>query len=142
MLILLEPFVGTGDLLRRTPLEMLLALETFAVVVDDGGVVIGMGALKSYGSALAEVQTLAVREGSQGQGVGRRIVQHLIERARQDGVREVFALTRRPAFFQRLGFEPSSVEHFPAKIWRDCERCPRQDACDESAVRLLLDSLS
>ena len=37
-----------------------------------------------------------------------------------------------------LGFEPAVREHFPLKVWADCARCPRQDACDEVAVSLKL----
>ncbi len=29
-------------------------------------------------------------------------------------------------------------EQFPLKVWADCARCPRQDACDEVAVALTL----
>ena len=51
---------------------------------------------------------------------------------------EVFALTRQPLFFLRLGFVPTDKAHFPLKVWADCSRCPRREACDEVAVGLRL----
>jgi len=41
-------------------------------------------------------------------------------------------------FFLRLGFRATEKEQFPLKVWADCARCPRQDACDEVAVALML----
>jgi len=50
----------------------------------------------------------------------------------------VLALTRKPAFFLKVGFAPAEREHFPLKVWADCTRCPRQNCCDEVAVVLRL----
>ena len=73
---------------------------------------------------------------AQGSGVGRAIMEALIAEARASGLAEVLALTRKPAFFFKLGFLPSEKEHFPLKVWADCTRCPRQNCCDEVAVVL------
>jgi len=62
----------------------------------------------------------------------------LIADARGFGLAEVLALTRKPAFFLKLGFGPAEREHFPLKVWADCARCPRQSCCDEVAVVLRL----
>src|SRR2546429_4423778 len=48
----------------------------------------------------------------------------------------LLALTRKPAFFLKVGFAPAEREHFPLKVWADCTRCPRQNCCDEVAVVL------
>jgi N-acetylglutamate synthase-like GNAT family acetyltransferase len=79
-----------------------------------------------------------VRDDWQGAGLGRALCVSVIDEARGLGLRELFALTRKPLFFTRLGFEPAEREHFPLKVWADCARCPRQDACDEVAVTLKL----
>jgi amino-acid N-acetyltransferase len=62
----------------------------------------------------------------------------LVAEARAAGLTEVLALTRKPAFFLKLGFLPSERERFPLKVWADCARCPRQNCCDEIAVVLKL----
>ena len=88
--------------------------------------------------ALHERAAFPAQAAVQGSGVGRRIVEALMARASRLGVREVFALTRRPDFFERLGFSVADKDRFPQKIWVDCERCPRRDACDEIAVHQLI----
>lgn len=136
MLALMEPFVASGDLLPRSAGDLARELERY-VVATDGELLVGTGALKPYSPDLAEVIALAVRSDYQGQGVGRLLVETLIGIAEELGISEVFALTRRPSFFYRLGFTPSQKEHFPQKVWFDCARCPRRHSCDEVAVRLV-----
>lgn len=58
----------------------------------------------------------------------------LITLAQSRKVPTLFALTRVAPFFSKLDFSPSEKERFPEKIWRDCQLCPIQDNCDESAV--------
>src|SRR3989442_236930 len=74
----------------------------------------------------------------QGVGLGRALLEALLTQARDHGLARVFALTRKPEFFLRLGFVPAEKEQFPEKVWADCARCPRQNCCDEIAVALRL----
>jgi N-acetylglutamate synthase-like GNAT family acetyltransferase len=135
MVRIMEPFIATGDLLPRTAEDLRCDIDRY-VVATDGGAVVGMGALKPYSPYLAEVIAVAVLPSHQGSGVGKLVVQQLVERARRFGIHEVFALTRRPFFFHRLGFRPADKSLFPQKVWLDCASCPRQDACDEIAVHV------
>ena len=102
------------------------------------GAIVGCGALKIYSGELAEVAGLAVRRDRQGVGLGRALLEALLTQARDHGLARVFALTRKPEFFLRLGFVPAEKEQFPEKVWADCARCPRQNCCDEIAVALRL----
>jgi len=137
---LIAPFVASGDLLPRSNYDLCRHIKEYLVVEgpDGVGAAVGCGALKIYSRELAEVAGLAVRDDHQGVGIGRALVQALLVEGRRLGVSEVFALTRKPVFFFRLGFEPAVREHFPLKVWADCERCPRQASCDEVAVALRL----
>ncbi len=136
MVGLMTPYIGTGDLLPRSAADLQRDIETYAVATDQYGVVIGMGALKPYSSGLAEVIALAVSPRAQGQGVGQAIVERLLQRAADRGFADVFALTRVPGFFHRLGFTTVEKSRFPLKVWFDCARCPRRHSCDEIAVHL------
>jgi len=136
MVKLMTPYIGTGDLLPRSALDLQRDIETYAVATDQHGGVIGMGALKPYSSSLAEVIALAVSPRAQGQGAGQAIVEHLLQRAAELGFPEVFALTRVPGFFHRMGFTTVEKSRFPLKVWFDCARCPRRHSCDEIAVHL------
>jgi N-acetylglutamate synthase-like GNAT family acetyltransferase len=135
---LVAPWVASGDLLPRSRYDFCRHIREYHVAVDHDGSVVGSVALKLYSLELGELGALAVRGDWQGVGLGRALCATVVEEARDLGLREVFALTRKPLFFTRLGFEPAEREHFPLKVWADCARCPRQDACDEVAVTLKL----
>lgn len=135
---LMAPFVVTGDLLPRSNYDLCRHIKEYVVAEAANGDVGGAGSLKIYSRELAELAGLAVRAEYQGAGLGRALVAALLADARALGVREIFALTRKPAFFLRLGFEPAEKVQFPLKVWADCARCPRQDACDEIAVAVKL----
>jgi len=133
------PYVATGDLLPRSNYDLCRHIKEWVVVAEPAdGAIVGCGALKIYSAELAEVAGLAVRRDRQGVGLGRALLEALLTRARDHGLARVFALTRKPDFFLRLGFVPAEKEQFPEKVWADCARCPRQNCCDEIAVALRL----
>lgn len=133
---LIAPYVATGDLLPRSNYDLCRHIKEYVVAQEPDGAIVGCGSLKIYSQALGEIAGLAVHPDAQGQGVGRAIMETLIAEARASGLSEVLALTRKPAFFVKLGFLTSEKEHFPLKVWADCARCPRQNCCDEVAVVL------
>jgi len=135
---LMAPFVATGDLLPRSNYDLCRHIKEYVVAEDADGEIVGTASLKVYSTQLAEIAGLAVRDDQQGRGVGRALVESVVDDARALGLREVFGLTRKPMFFLRLGFRATEKEQFPLKVWADCARCPRQDACDEVAVALTL----
>ena len=135
---LMAPFVATGDLLPRTNYDLCRHIKEYVVAEGADGRVVGTASLKIYSTELAEIAGLAVCDELQGQGVGRALVESVLADARALGLTQVFGLTRKPVFFFRLGFEVGVKEQFPLKVWADCARCPRQDACDEVAVALTL----
>lgn len=135
---LMAPFVATGDLLPRSNYDLCRHIKEYVVVEAVGGEIVGCGGLKVYSRELAELGALAVRDDYQGKGVGRALVDALVAEAREHGLGEVIALTRKPDFFYRLGFRLEDRTQFPLKVWADCARCPRQSCCDEIAVALKL----
>lgn len=135
---LMAPFVATGELLPRSNYDLCRHIKEYVVVESADGAIIGSASLKVYSQELAELGALAVRDDYQGQGLGKALVEAVLGDARALGLAEVFALTRKPVFFLRLGFRSAEKEQFPLKVWADCARCPRQHACDEVAVALKL----
>jgi amino-acid N-acetyltransferase len=133
---LMAPFVATGDLLPRSNYDLCRHIKEYVVAQTPDGAIVGCGSLKVYSQELGEIAGLAVHGDAQGSGVGRALMEILVAEARASGLSEVLALTRKPAFFLKLGFLPSEKEHFPLKVWADCARCPRQNCCDEVAVVL------
>lgn len=66
--------------------------------------VVGCGALHVMWQDLAEIRTLATDDRVRGRGIGGRLVDALLERARRLGVDRIFCLTFEVEFFQRQGF--------------------------------------
>ena len=90
----------------------------------------------AFSDAVAAAQKRTVKV--YGAGIGRRIVERLIDDGRALGLTTVFALTLQEVFFQRLNFRTVPRESFPGKVWADCRNCPKLHACDEIAVALTL----
>lgn len=122
-----------GIMLPRQEAEVLANLAEF-FVLTIGGKVQSCGALASYGPQLAELRSIAVAPGSQRAGLGRKLCEFLIEKARKAKVPKVFAFTYVPGFFEKLGFRIVPPESLPQKAWKDCFRCPKREGCDEIAM--------
>jgi len=73
-------------------------------VATAGDKIIGCCALQVYSKRLAEVRSLAVHPDHQEHGVAAKLVERCTERAREQGIKELFAVTSRTSFFERLGF--------------------------------------
>ena len=130
---LVNQFAQRGDMLPRTPAEVYENLRDF-FVLRDGRQLLACVALHIVWEDLAEVRSLAVREESQAQGLGAILVQACVEEARSLGLTTLFALTYRPAFFEKLGFSQADVMSLPRKVWNECYRCPKFPGCNEIAM--------
>ncbi|KGY10735.1 argininosuccinate lyase [Vibrio sinaloensis] len=130
-------WANMGENLPRSRNELVRDIGSFAVA-EHHGEVTGCASLYVYDSGLAEVRSLGVEAGWQGQGQGSAIVQYLVEKARQMAIKKVFVLTRTPEFFMKQNFLPTSKSLLPEKVLKDCEQCPRQHACDEVALEVNL----
>jgi amino-acid N-acetyltransferase len=133
LLDLINAYASRGLLLRRSEESLRKHLHDFTVAAQSEEIV-GCGALTALGPGLAEIRSLAVREGAEGRGLGRRIAYHLLEEAAERGFGQVLALTRRVSFFQALGFEVTQREQFLDKLAVDCVSCPMNVCCDETAM--------
>jgi amino-acid N-acetyltransferase len=63
-------------------------------------------------------------------------VRACVDEARAFDIERVFALTYKPAFFEKLSFRVANVMEFPQKVWGECVRCPFFANCKEVAVLL------
>jgi N-acetylglutamate synthase-like GNAT family acetyltransferase len=101
---LIAPFVERKLLLPRTIDELALLLPNY-FVAEDAGRIVGCAALEIYSSKLAEVRSLVVMPESQGHGVGKRLVEACVNRAREEQILEVMAITSSEDFFRNCGFD-------------------------------------
>lgn len=132
---LVNSLSGDGTLLRRQYAEICENIRDFHVAESDGGVFLGCGALHLYGPHLAEVRSIVVKPEAKGQGAGGALLRDLLAEAEQHGVQTVCLFTRIPDFFFRHGFRVTMDRTaLPDKIYKDCQNCPRLQACDEVAM--------
>ncbi|HHG3547376.1 TPA: argininosuccinate lyase [Vibrio parahaemolyticus] len=130
-------WASMGENLPRSRNELVRDIGSFAVA-EHHGEVTGCASLYVYDSGLAEIRSLGIEAGWQGQGQGSAIVNYLVDKARQMAIKKVFVLTRTPEFFMKQSFLPTSKSLLPEKVLKDCDQCPRQHACDEVALEINL----
>lgn len=134
---LLCHYASLGELLPRDKAEISDNLAHFRVIEQHGRIV-GCGSLEHFTDELAEIRSLMIEHSTKGQGLGRVIVESLIEIAKQREVGRLMALTYVPEFFHKLGFKTVNKNIFPEKIWGICVNCYKFHNCDENAVLLEL----
>jgi amino-acid N-acetyltransferase len=100
---LIDAYSPDGRLLSKATVTLFEDIQEFLVAEIDG-LVVGCGALHVMWEDLAEVRTLAVDPDRAGQGVGSVLLEALLDRAREVGVKRVFCLTFAVEFFSRFGF--------------------------------------
>ena len=132
---LLLDYARDGLLLSRSLAELYESLRDFYVFEVDGRVV-GTAALNICWEDLAELRSLAVHPDFNGRGAGRELVLACLAEARLLGLRRVFALTYKQAFFEKLGFSVIEKSQLPHKIWGDCMKCAKFPDCDEIALSI------
>jgi amino-acid N-acetyltransferase len=157
ILDLINGYAAKGLMLPRTEFELSEAIRDFTVVTlprDDlrpslapveqgscaGGAMppcqglLGCGALHFYSPTLGEIRSLAVHQRAKTHGVGRKLVEALVDEAQEYELEAVFAFTYVVEFFRKVGFHEVERGALPLKAWKDCVRCPKFQACDEIAV--------
>ncbi len=130
---LINYYARQGDMLSRSQAQIYNQLRDF-IVADESDAVVGCGALHIIWDNLAEVRSLAIAPEKVGQGLGRAIVEQLLLEAAELSLTQVFTLTYKPVFFEKLGFSRVDKKDLPHKVWKDCIHCPKFPDCDEVAL--------
>ncbi|MEM8784167.1 MAG: N-acetyltransferase [Planctomycetota bacterium] len=123
-----------GLMLPKSHAELYENVREFVVAVDTADRVVGTCGLSIIWADLAEVVSLAVSVEHRGKGLGRKLVAAALDEARSLKIRRVMSLTYEQRFFEKLGFSIVDRQHLPMKVWADCVRCPKNEACDEIAM--------
>lgn len=100
---IVDAYVSGRRLLSKETVTLFESVQEFIVAEIDGEVV-GCGALHVLWEDLAEVRTVAVIESMQGKGIGHTILENILARAKEVGVKKVFCLTFETKFFGSHGF--------------------------------------
>jgi amino-acid N-acetyltransferase len=115
ILRIMEPLVQKGNLVRRSAQQIQEKKDDYVVFEVDGSIH-ACGALHDWGEGQAEIAALATDPAFADMGLGRRIVNFLIDRARLEEFCRVFVLTTRTHdWFEYLGFRESPPESLPER---------------------------
>ena len=100
---IVDSFAEQRRLLSKETVTLYEGVQEFTIAEVDGEVV-GCGALHVLWEDLAEVRTVAVIESMHGKGIGHEILENILNRAKEIGVKKVFCLTFETKFFGAHGF--------------------------------------
>jgi amino-acid N-acetyltransferase len=118
---LVDTYTTDRRLLSKATVTLYESVQEFWVA-DDGGTVVGCGALHVMWEDLAEIRTVAVDPDRRGQKIGHRIVSALLDQARDLGVARVFCLTFETRFFGSFGFTEIDGAPVPHSVYEQLLR--------------------
>lgn len=122
VLSLMSPFIKSGILLPRNLQTLKSQLYNYIVYNVDGGIH-ACAALKKYDDGQMEIYSVAVDEAYSNMGVGPKMINFLLEKAKSGGAKTVFILTTQTAdWFEKLGFAADKIDSLPPerrKIWSE-----------------------
>lgn len=110
---LLQPFVEKGILLFRSEKQLETTYNDFIVYEIDGAIR-ACAALHIYDRNQAEIAAVAVDETYSHIGIGPKLIDYLISKAKTVSIKSVFILTTQTSdWFENLGFVSDEISSLP-----------------------------
>ena len=120
VLAVMRPFVENGKLLARSEADIAAKLGDFYVYEFDGGVR-ACASLHPYADNQFEIAAVAVDEAYSHIGIGPKLVESLVQKAKASGAKSVFIMTTQASdWFEKIGFAEDKIETIPderKKLW-------------------------
>jgi len=133
-------------LLPRSLGNIVECIDRFTLA-ECGGEIVGCAAYQIHPeiggaeAATVEIVSVAVRANSRKLGIGRQLVEAVMDDVRRFGPREVLVLTFAPEFFCKLGFVEISKTEVMHKLYTGCINCTKYAnpfTCPEIAMKRAL----
>ena len=118
------------------------------VIAEDEGELVGCASYQIHPeignaeAATVEIVSVAVRSSFRKLGVGRLLVEAVIDSVRRFRPREVLVLTFAPEFFGKLGFVKTPKTEVMHKLYTGCMNCTKHAdpfTCPEMAMKRMID---
>ncbi|MGL1891119.1 MAG: amino-acid N-acetyltransferase [Spirochaetaceae bacterium] len=110
---LMKPFVNEGILVKRTVDQFKDTLDDYVVYEIDKKIH-ACGALHLKDGDIGEIAGLATASSSNKMGTGKAIVEYLITKGTETGIKTFFVLTTRTSdWFESIGFQKGTIEDLP-----------------------------
>lgn len=135
------------ELVPRSLGNIVESIDRF-VVAESGGEVVGCAAYQIHPeigdaeAATVEIVSVAVDGAFRRRGIGRRLVEAVVEGVLRFRPCEVMVLTFAPGFFSRLDFEQVPKTEIMHKLYTGCINCTKHMnpyTCPEVAMRRRLE---
>ena len=113
------------------------------LVAERGGEMVGCATYQIWPEigdplrATVEIQSVAVRAPYRRRGIGRLLVDGVVERVKPFSPAEVMVLTLTPKFFESLGFHEIPKTRIMHKLYSGCMNCTKHSdpfTCPEKAM--------
>ena len=136
---LLDPFVQNKIVLAKSEFEIErdLGLTLVSTEENTNSSINGTVSLVFFHDSLCEIRALVVHPQTHGKGLGRSLVLEAeklaLSKSKKKQIR-FFALTYTPDFFEKCGYQITTKENFPEKVYEVCQYCLKKDDCHEIAV--------
>jgi amino-acid N-acetyltransferase len=134
---LVNAHASKGDMLPLSISEICEKILEF-IVWEEEGELLGCCAMHPSWEDLVELRSIAVAECASKKGIGKIMVEKVLEMSRTIGAKKIFLLTYKPDFFAKFGFVIVEKDTLPKKIWSDCLKCTKFPDCDETAMQMEL----
>lgn len=117
------------------------------IVAEDGNTLVGSATyqilpeIASPIHATVEIQSVAVRKPWRRKGIGRALVERILQEVQRFRPAEALVLTFSPQFFSGLGFRETPKSQVMHKLYRGCINCTKHAdpfTCPEIAMSLRL----
>lgn len=120
VLSVMRPFIKKEILLPRSEKQLEAEYNNYIVYELDGAIR-ACAALHIYDRRQAEIAAVAVDESCSHIGIGPKMIQYLIEKAKTINLESVFIMTTQTAdWFEKQGFVPNDISTLPEerkKLW-------------------------
>ena len=115
VLAVMRPFVANGKLLPRTEADIAARLEDFYVYDFDGGVR-ACASLHKYEDGQFEIAAVAVDEAYSHMGIGPKLIESLVQKAKACGAKSIFIMTTQASdWFEKIGFKEDTIDSIPTE---------------------------
>ena len=130
------------DLVPRSLGNIVERIDRFVVAEMDGEL-IGCATYQIFPeigapvNSTVELQSVAVRSSFRHKGIGRKLIQELLERVKKFSASAAFVLTFAPEFFSSLGFREIPKQQVMYKLYTGCINCTKHTnpfTCPEKAM--------
>jgi amino-acid N-acetyltransferase len=145
---LVNEFAVQNLMLNRGPQYLYENIRDYVIAVDPEiavrqtskgetlTLIVGCAGLHVLWQDLGEIRSLAVHPDYQQLGIGKKMVEYILDEALNLKLKKLFTFTLDEAFFRGLGFNTLKHKDLPPKVWGECSNCPKYFRCDEVGMIL------